>query len=584
MDRVLKSARSSGSLNLSNRSLRELPNEVYQNLDGVGEDEKWWEAVELQKLILAHNNLKVLKEDIRNLSMLTVLNVSHNKLSCLPAAIGELALLKSLDVSFNSITSIPEEIGAATSLVKLDCSKNLLKELPCSLGKCLNLSELKASNNCISKLPDELVSCTKLIKFDVEGNKLIMLSENMLVSWTMLTELNAARNLLTSIPDSIGALSQLIRLDFHQNKISSIPPSIMGCSSLAEFYMGTNLLSSLPAEIGSLSRLGTLDLHSNQLKEYPVEACKLQLSVLDLSNNSLSGLPPEIGTMTTLRKLLLTGNPLRSLRSSLVSGPTPALLKYLRSRLSSNEEESTTTPTKDDEIGMATRLSLSSKELNLNGLGLTCVPPAVWETDEVVKVDLSRNSIEELPNELSTCSSIQVLVLSRNKIKEWPGAVLFSLPNLSCLKLDNNPLAPIPSTGLEAITKLAILDLSCNTSSLPEPSILSSLSQLQELYLRRMQLAQFPLGLLCLRQLRILNLSQNSIVSIPQEIKELTYLTELDLSDNNIAALPSELGLLEPSLQVLKLDGNPLRSIRRTILDRGTKAILKYLKDKLPDQ
>ena len=35
-----------------------------------------------------------------------------------------------------------------------------------------------------------------------------------------------------------------------------------------------------------------------QLKEYPVEACKLRLQVLDLSNNSLSGLPPEIGKVS----------------------------------------------------------------------------------------------------------------------------------------------------------------------------------------------------------------------------------------------------------------------------------------------
>ncbi|XP_039811732.1 uncharacterized protein LOC120674652 [Panicum virgatum] len=41
-------------------------------------------------------------------------------------------------------------------------------------------------------------------------------------------------------------------------------------------------------------------------------------------------------------------------------------------------------------------------------------------------------------------------------------------------------------------------------------------------------------------------------------IKNFTVLIELDLLDNNITALPAEPGLLEPNLQVLKLDGNPL--------------------------
>lgn len=45
--------------------------------------------MELQKLILAHNNIEILKEDLRNLGQLTVVNVSHNKLTLLPAAIGE---------------------------------------------------------------------------------------------------------------------------------------------------------------------------------------------------------------------------------------------------------------------------------------------------------------------------------------------------------------------------------------------------------------------------------------------------------------------------------------------------------------
>ncbi|XP_020598126.1 plant intracellular Ras-group-related LRR protein 6-like [Phalaenopsis equestris] len=143
MDRLFKQARSSGSLNLSNRSLREVPNEVYKNLEAAGEDEKWWEGVALQKLILAHNEIEVLREDVRNLTMLSILNISHNNLARLPAAIGELSLLKSLDVSFNSLTSIPEDIGSLTSLIKLDCSNNLLNGLPHSLGGCIDLVELK---------------------------------------------------------------------------------------------------------------------------------------------------------------------------------------------------------------------------------------------------------------------------------------------------------------------------------------------------------------------------------------------------------------------------------------------------------
>lgn len=47
------------------------------------------QTVELQKLILAHNDIELLKEDLKNLTSLVVLNLSHNKLTRLPATIGE---------------------------------------------------------------------------------------------------------------------------------------------------------------------------------------------------------------------------------------------------------------------------------------------------------------------------------------------------------------------------------------------------------------------------------------------------------------------------------------------------------------
>ncbi|CAM8984948.1 unnamed protein product [Rhodiola kirilowii] len=559
MDRILKAARESGSLNLSNRPSGQLAllisNQCFDLLRFDIEIGSSDEAVELHKLILAHNSIEVLKEDLRNLPQLTVLNISHNKLTHLPQAVGQLPLLKLLDLSFNSLVDIPEEIGSATSLVKFDCSNNQLKELPCSLGKCLNMSDFKASNNSVICLPEDLMNWSKLAKLDVEGNKLTTLSEKMVASWGMLTELNASKNLLNSIPESIGNLSRLIRLDLHQNRISNIPSSIRGCSMLAEFYMGNNKLSALPAEIGELSHLGTFDLHSNQLKEFPVEACKLRLAVLDLSNNSLSGLPAEIGNMTTLRRLLLVGNPMRSLRSSLVSGPTTTLLKYLRSRLSAEEAGAgSATSVKEDIIVRATRMSISSKELSLQNLGLTVVPSDVWESNDITKLDLSKNSFEELP------VSFLLVQISRNKIREWPSAILNSLPSLICLKLDNNPLKQIPADGLSALQSLQILDLSGNAITLPR---LSSLQQLQELYLRRMQLQEVSSDILSLRQLRILDLSQNCLQSISEGFKSLSCLNELDLSDNNISSLPAQLGFVTIIYGGVERDVSFSRSCRR---------------------
>lgn len=110
---------------------------------------------------------------------------------------------------------------------------------------------------------------------------------------------------------------------------------------------------------------------------------------------------------------------------------------------------------------------------------MTAVPSQVWESGEITKVNLSKNSIEELPAQLSSSASLQVtvfstntnsissatyafaikhvvllkiscylcilqtLILSRNKIKDWPGEILKSLPALVCLKLDNNLLKQV---------------------------------------------------------------------------------------------------------------------------------------------
>ena len=64
---ILKTARHSGQLNLSSRSLTVIPDKVYRiNVDvpeeakssSMGDtDERWWDQVDLRKLIVASNQL-----------------------------------------------------------------------------------------------------------------------------------------------------------------------------------------------------------------------------------------------------------------------------------------------------------------------------------------------------------------------------------------------------------------------------------------------------------------------------------------------------------------------------------------------
>lgn len=77
-----------------------------------------------------------------------------------------------------------------------------------------------------------------------------------------------------------------------------------------------------------------------------------------------------------------------------------------------------------------------------------------------------------------------------------------------------------------------------------------------------------------------LNLRDNQLTTIPKSIQVLQTLERLDVSNNNLSGLPYELATIESLKQIL-LNGNPLRSIRRDIINRGTDAIMKHLRNNL---
>lgn len=62
----------------------------------------------------------------------------------------------------------------------------------------------------------------------------------------------------------------------------------------------------------------------------------------------------------------------------------------------------------------------------------------------------------------------------------------------------------------------------------------------------------------------------------------MSRLQELDLSNNQLSNLPPQMGLMGPTLRVLMLEGNCIRAIRRPVLEKGTAAVLEWLKDRIP--
>lgn len=77
------------------------------------------------------------------------------------------------------------------------------------------------------------------------------------------------------------------------------------------------------------------------------------------------------------------------------------------------------------------------------------------------------------------------------------------------------------------------------------------------------------------------HVQSNRIVHLPEEIGSLARLKTFDVSNNDLAELPAALGYL-PELHRLVVDGNPLRTVRRSLLSGGASSLKVCLLVDLP--
>ncbi|NXM40641.1 LRC40 protein, partial [Gymnorhina tibicen] len=291
-------------------------------------------------------------------------------------------------------------------------------------------------------------------------------------------------------------------------------------TDLTKLILASNKLQSLSEDVQLLPALTMLDVHDNQLTSLPSALGQLEnLQKLDVSHNKLRSLPEELLQLPRLRSLLVQHNELSQLPE-----------------------------------GLGQLLTL--EELDVSNNQLTAIPASFALLVNLVRLNLACNQLKELPADLSAMRSLRQLDCTKNYLETVPSK-LATMASLEQLYLRKNKLR-----------------------SLPE---FPSCKLLKELHAGENQIEILNAeNLKQLSSLCVLELRDNKIKAVPEEITVLQKLERLDLANNDISRLPYTLGNL-PQLKFLALEGNPLRTIRRDLLQKGTQELLKYLRSKIQD-
>lgn len=126
----------------------------------------------MKKLVVVDTSIRIVSDDLCDLTELQELNLRGNLIRELPLMICRLSLLQTIDISRNQLMYIPESIGCLVKLEVLNADSNQIKFLPPSIGDLENLKTLNVANNYIRNLPNELGYLYKLNEFDVSNNRI----------------------------------------------------------------------------------------------------------------------------------------------------------------------------------------------------------------------------------------------------------------------------------------------------------------------------------------------------------------------------------------------------------------------------
>jgi hypothetical protein len=171
---------------------------------------------------------------------------------------------------------------------------------------------------------------------------------------------------------------------------------------------------------------------------------------------------------------------------------------------------------------------IDSPQATTNKVGLS---PAGFTPSKLKGLSLTNRGFADFPVELLELTFMEFLDLERNKIRTLPEDI-YKLKNLTELYLIENQLESVPKKFAQ-LQKLRVLSLGFN------------------------RFQTFPTELFALRKLETLDLSGNTISEIPAQISSMSSLTTLVIHSNRLTTIPSAIFSLR-NLKKLVIEGNPI--------------------------
>uniref|UniRef100_A0A4W5MJ27 Erbb2 interacting protein n=1 Tax=Hucho hucho TaxID=62062 RepID=A0A4W5MJ27_9TELE len=361
------------------------------------------------------------------------------------------------------------------------------------------------------------------------------------------TSLDYSHCSLETVPKEIFSLEKTLEeLYLDANQIEELPKQLFNCQLLHRLSMPDNDLTVLPAAIANLVNLRELDVSKNSIQEFPetIKNCKV-LAIVEASVNPISKLPEGFTQLLSLSQLYLNDAFLEFLPASfaLISLPFCPSLWVSRSLSSlflsihsfSHCHSPLSFPLRPYPQPEVLEQLTGIKELWMDGNRLTFLPGRLGTLKQLSYLDVSKNNLEMVDEQICGCENLQDLLLSNNALTQLPGSI-GSLKKLTALKVDENQLMYLP----DSVGGLAALDeLDCSFNEIEAlPSSIGQCVSIRTFAADHNFLTQLPPEMGSWKSATVLFLHSNKLESLPEEMGDMTKLKVINLSDNKLRNLP----------------------------------------------